>query len=299
MLIGHRYERTPDGDLHIHSYNRVQAGLVLFVASLALLVPGALLVGGWIGARAPLAGLDPLSWLLLAAALLLLVALAVLLLVYAETRETLTLSRREGVGRRHTRALFGRRVPLHPGFALGGQCQLQLRRHGTVHRGTTQLWFVGNDGSPTLLTPSTVAVLPGTRRTDQWLGVLAGYLQVPVPVEVLDGPPAAPLRAVDAQPPAQAPDERAGAGVRVFFGLLGSFLALLELKQLLTLLTALASARIRVGGYRTSAHTYYWSEQPFAYTFNVLFGVATVVLVGMFAIGCLRLALFGRIRAPR
>ena len=329
MLIGHRYERTPQGDLRIHSYNRVQAGLVLLTAALALVAPGAFVVGGLVEGRSPLASLGPLSWLLAVTALLLLVVLAVGLLGYAETGETLTLSRREGVGRRHTRTLFGRREQLQVDFALDGRSELQLRRHGTMHRATTQAWLVREDGSETLLTPGNVAVLPGTRRTHQWLQALADYLQLPVPVTVLDAPrapflapavreaPAAPRRATPSvaraaeatasrqrrvaaplPPTAASPSgEKAGAGIRIFFGLLGTFLALLELKQLLTLLAALANARIRVGGYRVSAHTYYWSEQPVAYAFNVLFGFAMVVLVGMFAVGCLRLALLGRIKS--
>lgn len=303
MLIGHRYERTPGGDLHIHSHNRVQAGLVLFVAIVALAVPGAFVVGALVDDRSPLARLAPLSWLLVVLAFLLLVALAVVLLVYTETSETLTLSRRDGVGQRHTRTLSGRRTPVNAAFALHGLSRLQLRWHGTLHRGTTQLWLVHHDGSETLLTPGHVAVLPGTRRTDRWLGVLADYLQLPVPVAVLEAPRAAPARAAeedtDTVAPAPASADKAGAGVRLFFGLLGAFLAVLELTQLLSLLTALATARIRVGGYRVSAHTYYWSEQPLAYAFNVLFGVAMVGLVGMFAIGCLRLALFGRLGSAR
>ncbi|WP_457318926.1 hypothetical protein [Stenotrophomonas sp. P5_B8] len=298
MLIGHRYERTPGGDLHIHSHNRVQAGLVLFVGAVALAVPGAFVVGALVNEHSPLSRLAPLSWLLVVLAFLLLVALAVVLLVYTETSETLTLSRRDGVGQRHTRTLSGRCTLVNAAFALHGLSALQLRWHGTLHRGTTQLWLVRHDGSETLLTPGNVAVLPGTRRTDRWLGVLADYLQLPVPVEVLDPPHAAPAQTVEeGADKAPSAADKAGAGVRLFFGLLGAFLAVLELTQLLSLVTALATARIRVGGYRVSAHTYYWSEQPLAYAFNVLFGVAMVVLVGMFAIGCLRLALFGRIRS--
>ncbi len=327
MLIGHRYERTPDDDLRIHSYNRVQAGLVLLTAALALAAPTAFVVGGLVEGRSPLASLGPLSWLLAVTAFLLLVVLAVGLLVYAETGETLTLSRREGVGRRHTRTLFGRREQLQVDFALDGLSELQLRRHGTMHRATTQAWLVRDDGTETLLTPGNVAVLPGTHRTNQWLQALADYLQLPIPGDVLDAPRASLLAPAAAEaaprkasPPAaraaeaaatrprrvaasiqptvaSRPAEKAGPGIRIFFGLLGTFLALLELKQLLTLLAALANARIRVGGYRVSAHTYYWSEQPVAYAFNVLFGLAMVVLVGMFAVGCLRLALLGRIRS--
>lgn len=327
MLIGHRYERTPHGDLRIHSYNRVQAGLVLLTAALALAAPTAFVVGGLVEGRSPLASLGPLSWLLAVTAFLLLVVLAVGLLVYAETGETLTLSRGEGVGRRHTRTLFGRRERLQVAFALDGLSELQLRRQGTMHRATTQLWLVRNDGTETRLTPGNVAVHPGTTRTDRWLEALAGYLQLPVPVGVLDAPrtpflapaargaPASPRRATPSAARAAAvttrqrrtaapqhtaaplPVEKAGAGIRIFFGLLGTLLGLLELKHLLTLLAALSNARIRVGGYRFSAHTYYWSEQPVAYAFNVLFGLAMVVLVGMFAVGCLRLALFGRIRS--
>jgi hypothetical protein len=39
MLIGHRFERTAQDNLHIHSHNRVQSTAVLLVGALAFILP--------------------------------------------------------------------------------------------------------------------------------------------------------------------------------------------------------------------------------------------------------------------
>ncbi|MDP9780624.1 hypothetical protein [Pseudomonas fluorescens] len=46
MLIGYRFERTAQDDLHIHSRNRVQSIFVLLTGALAFILPVALGTGG-------------------------------------------------------------------------------------------------------------------------------------------------------------------------------------------------------------------------------------------------------------
>jgi hypothetical protein len=89
------------------------------------------------------------------------------------------------------------------------------------------------------------------------------------------------------------PPRKVPADIRVFFALLGAFLAALELNHLISLVNALTTGSIRVAGYHSSASTYYWSEQPYSFAFLVVFGIVMVPLVGAFAYQCLRMAVTG------
>ena len=91
--------------------------------------------------------------------------------------------------------------------------------------------------------------------------------------------------------------ETISAPARAFCALLGAFLAVFELSHLTTLLPALFTGRLRVSGFRTGAHSFYWSEQPLVFSFNLLVGYAEVLIIGAIAWGCVRAALVGRFKA--
>ncbi len=107
MLFGHRFERTAQDDLHIHSRNRVQSAFVLLTGALAFILPVAFAVFVIADGGTPLIDVDPLSSLLIVLGLLLIPALGLLLMVYTGIRETLQLSRCDGEGKRRTRNFLG------------------------------------------------------------------------------------------------------------------------------------------------------------------------------------------------
>lgn len=312
MLIGHRFERTAQDDLHIHSRNLVQSAAVLLVGTLAFIVPVAFVMFGIANGRSPLAGLDPLSSLLIVLGLLLIPALGLLLMVYTGTRETLLLSRVDGEGKRRTRNFFGRRERVQSVFRIDAPHYLELRRRQQAEPAYTQLWLVMRDGTEQRLTTDNVPVVPGSKRTDVWLRELADYLSVAVPTEVVEALAAgatatykpAPAPAKGAKPrtgtsptPADEPTEKLGVPARALLALLGTFLALLELAHVIALVPALFTGRLRVSGFRTGSTTFYWAEQPTAFSFNLLIGIAEVLIIGVIAWGCLRTAMRGRLRS--
>lgn len=313
MLIGHRFERTAQGDLHIHSRNRVQSAFVLLTGAMAFILPLAFVVFGFSAEHSPLADLDPLSSLLIVLGLLLIPALGLLLMVYTGTRETLLLSRHNGEGTRRTRNFFGGRERVQSVFSINALHALELRRRPQAEPVYTQLWLVMRDGTEQRLTTDNVPVVPGSQRTDRWLRELAGYLNLPVPTEVVVDPAA---RAT-AYRPAPAHDraakgvkpkgkeltsshessEKLGLPARALLTLLGAFLALLELTHVIALMRALLTGRLRVSGLRTGSTSFYWAEQPMVFSFNLLVGIAEVLIIGLIAWGCLRTAILGRLKA--
>ncbi|MEX5630803.1 hypothetical protein DM05_0841 [Pseudomonas poae] len=313
MLIGHRFERTAQGDLHIHSRNRVQSAFVLLTGAMAFILPLAFVVLGFSAENASMADLDPLSSLLIVLGLLLIPALGLLLMVYTGTRETLLLSRHNGEGTRRTRNFFGGRERVQSVFSINAPHALELRRRPQAEPVYTQLWLVMRDGSEQRLTTDNVPVVPGSQRTDRWLRELAGYLNLPVPTEVVVDPAA---RAT-AYRPAPAHDraakgvkpkgkeltsshessEKLGLPARALLTLLGAFLAVLELTHVIALMRALLTGRLRVSGLRTGSTSFYWAEQPMVFSFNLLVGIAEVLIIGLIAWGCLRTAILGRLKA--
>lgn len=316
MLIGHRFERTPQGDLHIHSRNLMMEVAAPLCGAIACAAPLAFVFFAVIHEPSPLIGLDPLALLLIVLGLLLFPALGLVITVYTGMRETLLLSRVDNQGKRRTRNYFGRRERLHEVFRLDAAKYLELRRRPHAEPAYTQLWLVLRDGSEHRLTTNNVPVVPGSKRTDLWLRELADYLQVPVPTEIVDPavPRPAPYR------PAPAPNRKRAAKAarpgnasgstppgettdalsmptRAFLTLLGAFLAVLELTHIPTLLSALFTGRLRVSGFRTGSHTFHWAEQPWVFSFNLLAGIAEVLIIGVIAWGCLRAALTGRFKA--
>ncbi|SMF08855.1 MULTISPECIES: hypothetical protein [unclassified Pseudomonas] len=313
MLIGHRFERTAQGDLHIHSRNRVQSAFVLLTGAMAFILPLAFVVLGFSAENASMADLDPLSSLLIVLGLLLIPALGLLLMVYTGTRETLLLSRHNGEGTRRTRNFFGGRERVQSVFSINAPHALELRRRPQAEPVYTQLWLVMRDGSEQRLTTDNVPVVPGSQRTDRWLRELAGYLNLPVPTEVVVDPAA---RAT-AYRPAPAHDraakgiklkgkeltsshessEKLGLPARALLTLLGAFLAVLELTHVIALMRALLTGRLRVSGLRTGSTSFYWAEQPMVFSFNLLVGITEVLIIGLIAWGCLRTAILGRLKA--
>ena len=313
MLIGHRFERTAQGDLHIHSRNRVQSAFVLLTGAMAFILPLAFVVLGFSAENASMADLDPLSSLLIVLGLLLIPALGLLLMVYTGTRETLLLSRHNGEGTRRTRNFFGGRERVQSVFSINALHALELRRRPQAEPVYTQLWLVMRDGTEQRLTTDNVPVVPGSQRTDRWLRELAGYLNLPVPTEVVVDPAA---RAT-AYRPAPAHDraakgvkpkgkeltsshessEKLGLPARALLTLLGAFLAVLELTHVIALMRALLTGRLRVSGLRTGSTSFYWAEQPMVFSFNLLVGIAEVLIIGLIAWGCLRTAILGRLKA--
>lgn len=312
MLIGHRVERTANGDLHIHSCNRVQTATVLLVGAIAFILPVAC-VGFWLTEwQSQLADLDPLGTLLLVLALLLMPALGLAMMVYMGLHESLLLSRLDGEGKRRTRNFFGRRERIGSVFTIDTPHALELRRREQAEPAYTQLWLMMRDGSEQRLTTDNVPVVPGSKRTDLWLRTLADYLDVAVPTEVFIGSAAgkpapyrpatspaksARLRKAKGPAPAVEPTEKLGTPLRALLTLVGAFLAVLEVTQVVALVPAVLSGRLRISGFRTGYTTFYWAEQPLAFSFNVLMGVAEVLVIGFIAWGCLRTAVLGRLKA--
>jgi hypothetical protein len=317
VLIGYRYERTPEGDLHIHSHNGVMNVVAPLMGAIAFAAPVAFVAIAVASDSSPSASLDPLTMLLIMLGLLLFPALGLVVTVYTGMRETLLLSRLDGEGKRRTRNFFGRRERIHDVFRIDKAKRLELRRRQDAEPARTQLWLVMRDGSEHRLTTDNVPVIPGSQRTDRWLQELAEYLQLEVPTAIIDPatakapviykPMPAPNRRRAAKSARQSAEresapltkaaETISAPARAFCALLGAFLAVFELSHLTTLLPALFTGRLRVSGFRTGAHSFYWSEQPLVFSFNLLVGYAEVLIIGAIAWACVRAALVGRFKA--
>ncbi|SDA37915.1 hypothetical protein SAMN03159443_00091 [Pseudomonas sp. NFACC15-1] len=317
MLIGHRFERTAQGDLHIHSRNVVQSLVVWVIGALAFVLPMAFAVFVMVDGASLMAEVDPLSALLMVLLWLLIPALGLLLVVYTGVHETLVLSRVDGEGKRLTRNLFGRRERLQSAFRIDAAKSLELRRLPQAGRARTQLWLILRDGTAQRLTTDNVPVVPGSQRTDLWLRELADYLGVALPTEVVEGAAPvvkAPYRPTPAPTSGKAvraarqrrekgdaaapePTEKLGVPARALLTLLGAFFAVLELTNVMTLVPAIFTGRLRVSGFRTGSTTFYWAEQPLSFSFNLLVGIAEGVIVGFIAWGCLRVAIQGRMNA--
>lgn len=310
MLIGHHFERTPQGDLHVHSRNGVQSVFVLLTGAMAFILPLVFVVFWFTDSGSQLADMDPLSSLLIVLLLLLIPALGLLLMVYTGIRETLLLSRVNGEGKRRTRNFFGGRERVQSVFSIDKPHHLELRRRPQAEPAYTQLWLVMRDGTEQRLSTDNVPVVPGSKRTDVWLRELADYLGVVVPTEVVVGsatpapyrPAPAPAKAAKPRkstglaPVAESTD-KLGIAARALLSLLGAFLAVLELTHVIALVRALFTGRLRVSGVRSGSASFYWAEQPWVFSFNVLVGVAEVLIVGVIAWGCMRTAILGRIKA--
>jgi hypothetical protein len=91
--------------------------------------------------------------------------------------------------------------------------------------------------------------------------------------------------------------EKLGLPARALLTLLGAFLAVLELTHVIALMRALLTGRLRVSGLRTGSTSFYWAEQPMVFSFNLLVGIAEVLIIGSIAWGCLRTAILGRLKA--
>ncbi|SDB33044.1 hypothetical protein [Pseudomonas sp. NFACC13-1] len=317
MLIGHRFERTAQGDLHIHSRNVVQSLVVWVIGALAFILPMAFAVFLMVDGASLMAEVDPLSALLMMLLWLLIPALGLLLVVYTGVHETLVLSRVDGEGKRLTRNFFGRRERVQSAFRIEAAKSLELRRLPQAGRARTQLWLILRDGTAQRLTTDNVPVVPGSQRTDVWLRELADYLGVALPTEVVEGAAPvvkAPYRPTPAPTSGKAvraarqrrekgdaaapePTEKLGVPARALLTLLGAFFAVLELTNVMTLVPAIFTGRLRVSGFRTGSTTFYWAEQPLSFSFNLLVGIAEGVIVGFIAWGCLRVAIQGRMNA--
>ncbi|WP_328803411.1 hypothetical protein [Pseudomonas triticifolii] len=185
MLIGYRFERTAQGDLHIHTRNLLQDAIALLLGPIAIAAPVVFIVCVTINGGSPLVDVGPLNALLMVLGILLLAALGLVIMVYTGLRETLLLSRLEGEGRRRTRNFFGRRERVQAVFRIDTPNYLELRRHAQSKPIYTQLWLVMRDGTEHRLTTSSVPIVPGSKRTDLLLSQLADYLNVAVPTEVV------------------------------------------------------------------------------------------------------------------
>lgn len=311
MLTGHRFERTAQGDLHIHSRNFVQTALTVLAAGLAFVLPLAFAVFALGSDSAPLADVDALAALLIVLGVLLIAALGLVLVVYTGCRETLLLSRRDGEGKRRSRNFFGRRERVLATFRIDKPKHLELRRRPGAASAYTQLWLVMRDGSEQRLTTDNVPVIPGKKVTEVWLRELADYLQVAVPTEVVDDSSAsakpiyrpapspaktARQRKAKALTPAQEPADKLGIPARALLTLLGAFLAVLELTNVIAIAPAVFTGRLHVGGFRTGSTTFYWAEHPMFFAFNLLVGLAEVAIIGFIAWNCLRIAIRGRMK---
>ena len=314
MFIGYQFERTARGDLLIHSRNLVHSAFVLVTGALAFILPVAFAVFVIVDGASLMADVDPLSALLLVLLWLLIPALGLLLVIYTGFRETLVLSRIDGEGKRLTRNFFGRRERVQSVFRIDAAKYLELRRRPQAERAYTQLWLMMRDGTAHRLTTDSVPVVPGSQRTDVWLRELADYLNVALPTEVVEGTAAAvkaPYRPTPAPSsgkavrearqrrgkggtPAPEATEKLGVPARALLTLLGAFFVVLELTNIITLVPALFTGRLRVSGFRTGSTIFYWAEQPWSFAFNVLVGIVGGLIIGVIAWGCLRMAIQGR-----
>lgn len=280
-MIGYRFERTAQDDLHIHSRNQVQIAVVLLVCTIALSLPMAGLVFAVTDESSTLADMHPLHALMFGIMMLLIPALALLMLVYIGARETFVFSRVKGEGQRITRNLFGRRERVQSVFSIKSPKQLELRRSKDAKVRDTQLWLVMRDGTEQRLTSQNVPVVPGSKRTDLWLRELADYLQVTVPTEVVEPVCSAATTAITApataskmaaktvkqrkgNKPEQSPELTGAIGipVRAVLILVGAFMAVLELTRVMTLVPAFFTGRLSVSGFRSRPTVYYLFEQP-------------------------------------
>jgi len=313
MLVGHRFERTPQGDLHIHSYNRAQTIAIVLAGAVSVAAPVAFVVFAIVS---DIPGqMHPLHLLTLILALLLIPAISLMMAIYIGSRETFVFSRDEGVGKQRMQNFFGRRERITT-FKIRGPKRLELRRNRDAKPIYTQLWLVMRDGPEHRLTTSTVPVVPGSKRTDTWLRELADYLEVPVPTEVVEVAPAglaaayqpapAPARMASAKrtqhkgkkPQAQqGRTEKIGVPGRLLLALIGAFVAVLELTQVIALVRALFTGELRFSGVRSGTSRFLFAEQPWTFSFNVLVGIGEVLLLGFIAWGCLRMAVQGRMKA--
>ncbi|WP_457970219.1 hypothetical protein M1D68_10305 [Pseudomonas sp. R4-84] len=309
MLIGYRFERTARDDLHIHSINWVQGGFVLLTSAMTFIFPVAAVLAITDADLSP-TGMDPLASLLLVLGLLLIPALGLALMLYTGTRETLLLSRIDGEGKRRTRNFFARRERVHSVFRFDAVKHLELRRHQQAKPANTQLWLVMRDGATHRLTSDNVAVVPGSERTERWLRELSDYLQVPMPTEVAVGstdvskvpyrPTPTPAkiarqRKAKALTPSAESTEQLGIPARALIALIGAFLIVLELTRLIAWTPSLFTGRIRIGSTRPTI--FYWTEQPVAFSFHLIIGLAELLIIGVIAWGCVRVAIEGRLKS--
>ncbi|WP_156315985.1 hypothetical protein [Pseudomonas sp. Pf153] len=84
---------------------------------------------------------------------------------------------------------------------------------------------------------------------------------------------------------------------RTLLMLLGAFFAVLELTNVMTLVPAIFTGRLRVSGFRTGSTTFHWAEQPFSFSLNLLVGIVEGVVIGFIAWGCPYMAIRGRMRS--
>lgn len=319
MLLLHRYRQTPQGDLQIRSCNVLQAGLCLFVGTAGPVLVGLLLVAA--GPRlARVGGQDLLT---LAVVGLMVIVLSVTLLVYGEMRETLLLSRGRGIGRSSTTYLLGLRERSQT-FPLAAPLRMELRRIRHRYYASTTLWLILEDGSAHALTPVTVPMALGSRRTTQWMQTLASYLELPVPDQVVDiapspdtvaatPPPTARPRPMTRKqrkraerearlhgvPAGRRPDrrpqgERLPVMIRVTFASLGAFLLMFGGSALLSVLRSLGSRRYVSWSPRSGGVVYTWAEQPFMFALIVTFILFAAPVMLFFAVHFLRSSLTGR-----
>ncbi|BAP45436.1 putative uncharacterized protein [Pseudomonas sp. StFLB209] len=315
-MIGYRFERSAQDDLHIHSRNQVQVAVVLLVCAIALSLPIAGVVFAVTDESSTLADMHPLHALMFGVLMLLIPALALLMLVYTAARETFVFSRVKGEVQRITRNLFGRRERVQAVFSVKSPKQLELRRSKGAKVRDTQLWLVMRDGVEQRLTSQNVPVVPGSKRTDVWLHELADYLQVAVPTEVVEPVCGAATTAITApataskmaaknvkqrkgDKPEQSTELAGAIGVpaRVVLTLVAAFMAVLELTRVMNLVPAFFTGRLSVSGFRSRPIIYYLFEQPWSFLFNLLFGIGEVLLIGFIVWRCLDIAIRGRIKS--
>lgn len=296
MLIGYRYEEHGD-ILRIHSANRLlQALLLLFLLGgvvMPLLLRGEL--AGRSGADMPVALL----------ALMVLPALGMACAWYFPVRETLELDRAGRRARRCRRNLFGGRARLEEAFVLENGDRLQLQRAGAAPA-PIRLWLLGRDGDAHRLSFETVAVRPDSAMTEAWLRRIAAHLQLELPGEIAASPPMSPRQARSRpSPPAPAAAthgtlrddaDAIAPGIRAVLALLGCFLAALEASQAFALLRAVLSGTLHGSFWRGRTQAYHWDGQPWSFLLQMSVGVGEILVVGLLAWGCLRLALAGRLR---
>jgi len=296
MLIGYRYEER-GGVLRIHAANRVLQALLLLLLLACVGLPLLL--------RSELAQVGGADMMVALLALIALPAFGVACAWYFPARETLALDRAGRRAQRYRRNLFGGRARLEEVFALDDGDRLQLQRIGAASA-PIRLWLLGRDGDAHRLSFETIAVRPGTATTDAWLRRIATYLRLELPGETVVLPSTPPRETrVRQTPPASAAVTKGrrhddadtiAPGIRAVLALLGCFLVALEASQAFALLRALFTGTLHGSFWRGRTQAYLWDAQPVSFLLQASVGLAEILVVGLLAWGCLRLALAGRLR---
>lgn len=320
MWIGHQFERTARGDLHIHSRNLLLAATLLLLGGMCLALPALMATFALAEQDWPPASLSLLQWLVVVSGMWVLIILGAMLLWSTTVIETLRLSRNDNLGEFTTRNIFWRTRQSRPSFALANVMHLELRRRKDGLDARTHLWMLMHDGSEQQLTPENVVVQPGKECTERWLRELTDYLNVPMPELILENPewpgkPGTAASSRDTSPIETATARREGSDatiltapekkleridtfLRIISGSVGIFMIALALLWIEPLFSALFDGWFRVGVRNSGSLVLDWATQPIGFSLSWLAGLIGQLMFGAMGSALLYAAIVGKIKSP-